>query len=63
MLFGVGILMPKSAKQKLNTKSTTESEIFGASDYIPNIIWQNYFSIIKALYFKRIILVRITKVS
>ena len=39
MSFGVGILMPKPAKQKLNTKSTTESEIVGVSDYIPNVIW------------------------
>ena len=38
MTFGVGILIPKSAKQKLNTKSTTQSEIVGASDYIPNVI-------------------------
>jgi len=43
MSFGVGILIPKSAKQKLNTKSTTESEIVGASDYIPNVIWAELF--------------------
>ena len=31
--------MPKSTKQKMNTKSTTESEIVGASDYLPDTIW------------------------
>ena len=35
--------MPKSAKQKLNTKSTTEFEVVGASDYIPNVIWAELF--------------------
>ena len=31
------------SKQKLNTKSTTECEVVGASDYIPNIIWSELF--------------------
>ena len=43
MSFGLGVLMPKSAKQKLNTKSTTESEVVGASEYLPNIIWSELF--------------------
>ena len=38
MSFSVEILMLKSSKQKLNTKSTAESKIVGASDYIPNVI-------------------------
>ena len=38
MFFGVGVLLPKSSKQKLNTKSTTKSEVAGASDYISNVI-------------------------
>ena len=37
--FGRGVIMPKSTKQKMNTKSTTESEIVGASDYLPDTIW------------------------
>ena len=41
--FGVGILMTKYSKQKLNTKSITESEIVGANDYIPNVIWIELF--------------------
>ena len=43
MSFGLGVLMPKSSKQKFNTKSSTESEIVGGSDYIPNVIWSGLF--------------------
>ena len=43
MSFGIGALMPKSTKQKLNTKSSTEAEIVGGSDYIPNVIWSTLF--------------------
>ena len=43
MSFGTGALMPKSSKQKLNTKSTTECEVVGANDYIPNVIWLELF--------------------
>jgi hypothetical protein len=41
--FGNGGLMCKSSKQKLNTKSSTEAELIGASDYLPNTIWLKYF--------------------
>ena len=37
--FGRGAVMSKSTKQKLNTKSSTESELVGASDYIPSALW------------------------
>jgi hypothetical protein len=37
--FGRGALCTKSTKQRINTKSTTESETVGASDYLPNTIW------------------------
>ena len=40
---GRGALMCKSTKQKLNTKSSTESELVGASDYLPNTIWAKLF--------------------
>jgi hypothetical protein len=30
--FGTGVLLGKSTKQKLNTKSSTEDELVGASD-------------------------------
>jgi hypothetical protein len=41
--FGRGALACKSTKQKLNTKSSTEAETVGASDYLPNSIWVKMF--------------------
>jgi hypothetical protein len=43
MSFGTGVLTPKSMKQKLNTKSSTEAETVGGSDYVPNVIWTELF--------------------
>ena len=41
---GRGVLLPRSEKQKLNTKSTTESEVVGCSDMTPDSIWaRNFF--------------------
>ena len=31
--------MCKSTKQKMNTKSSTEAEVVGSSDYLLNTIW------------------------
>ena len=39
MSMGLGMVHCKSSKQKLNTKSSTESEIVGLSDYMPYNIW------------------------
>jgi len=41
--FGQGALFSKSTKQKLNTKSSTEAELVGASDYLPSTIWAMLF--------------------
>jgi hypothetical protein len=41
--FGRGATMSKSSKQKLNTKSLTEAELVGASDYLPYPIWAKKF--------------------
>jgi len=41
--FGIGVLLAMSAKQKLNVKSSTEAEVVGASDYLPNCIWTRMF--------------------
>jgi hypothetical protein len=43
MSWGWGVLLSKCQKQKLNTKSSTESEIVGVSDYLPNAIWARMF--------------------
>jgi len=41
--FGTRGLLCKSSKQKINTKSSTEAELVGASDYLPNAIWVKLF--------------------
>ena len=43
MSMGKGIIHSKSAKQKLNTKSSTEAEIVGVSEYVPYTIWLTNF--------------------
>ena len=43
MSMGHGVVHGKSSKQKLNTKSSTESEVVGASDYIPWTLWAKRF--------------------
>ena len=30
-------------KQKMNTKNSTEAELLGADDIIPEILWTKYF--------------------
>ena len=45
MSFGRGVISTKSTKQKLNTKSSTEAEVVGVSDYLPSTIWtENFWS-------------------
>ncbi|MEM1009074.1 MAG: Ty1/Copia family ribonuclease HI [Myxococcota bacterium] len=41
--FGWGGFFCMSNKQKLVTKSSTEAEFVGASDYLPNTIWVKMF--------------------
>ena len=43
MSMGRGIVQGKASKQKLNTKSSTESEVVSASDYIPWTVWTKWF--------------------
>ena len=40
---GRGFPITGSTKQKLNTRSSTESEIVGADDFMPAICWTRYF--------------------
>ena len=40
---GKGTIYGKSAKQKLNTKSSTESELVGVDDVLPQVLWTSYF--------------------
>ena len=43
MSFGRGVIHARSNKQKLNTKSSTEAEVVGVSDYLPFNIWVRMF--------------------
>ena len=43
MLFGYGMVHCNYIKQKLNTKSSTESKLVGISDYLPYNIWTCLF--------------------
>ena len=40
---GIGILHAKSSTQKINTKSSTEAELVGMSEYLPYNIWMYNF--------------------
>ena len=41
--FGTGMVMSRSSKQKLNSKSSTEAEVIGVSDMLPYNLWTIYF--------------------
>lgn len=43
IMMGKGTLYAKSSKQKINVKSSTEAELVGASDFLPQTIWTNNF--------------------
>jgi hypothetical protein len=40
---GGGVIYGSSSKQKLTTKSSTEAELVGASDVMPQVVWTRYF--------------------
>ena len=40
---GKGAVIHGCSKQKINTKSSTESEIVGVSDFLPYTMWASYF--------------------
>ena len=43
MSLGTGVIHHKTSKQRLNTKSSTETEVVGGSDYLPYTIWTMKF--------------------
>jgi hypothetical protein len=43
MTMGTGFSLDKSTKHKLNTRSSTESEIVAVNDLIPQILWARLF--------------------
>ena len=40
---GSGLIISISKKQNLNTKSSTEAELIGADDVMPQMLWKRYF--------------------
>ena len=42
---GRGFPIVSSTKQKLNTRSSTESELVGVDDMMPIVVWSWYFLI------------------
>ena len=43
LTMGKGFPIVSSTKQKLNTRSSTESELVGVDDMLPSILWTRYF--------------------
>ena len=43
MSLGIGAAYANSSKQKLNTRSSTEAELVGSDDSMPQIVWTQYF--------------------
>ena len=43
MSMGKGAIVHGCSKQKVNTKSSTETEIVGVSDFLPYTMWASYF--------------------
>ena len=43
MSMGKGTIYGTSTRQKLNTKSSTEGELVGVNDVMPQILWTRYF--------------------
>jgi hypothetical protein len=43
MTLGKGLVYLASMRQKLNTKNSTEAELVGVDDLMPQILWTRYF--------------------
>jgi hypothetical protein len=43
MTLGKGTVYGTSTRQKLNTKSSTEAELVGVNDVMPQVLWTRYF--------------------
>ena len=58
MSLGNGTLASLSKKQKLNMKNTTEMEMVGAGDALPQMLWGVYFTEAQGYYIDQIIVFR-----
>jgi hypothetical protein len=60
---GRGFPIVSSTKQKLNARSSTDTEIVGADDFVPSICWTRYFMKAQGYGVKDIILLQDNKNS
>jgi hypothetical protein len=60
---GRGFPIVRSTKQKLNNRSSTETEIIGAADFMPDIFWTRYFMKAQGYGVKENILFQDNKIS
>ncbi len=60
---GRGFPITASTKQKLNTRSSTESELVGVDDMMPIIIWTHYFLLLQGYGIVENLLLQDTKSS
>ena len=49
MSMGRGALYSALSKKKLNTKSSTEAELVGVDDLMPQILWMCYFLVVQGM--------------
>ena len=56
MLLGKGAIISTSIKQKMDTKSSTETELIASDDLMPHIMWTKYFLNWKGYNYKDTIL-------
>ena len=49
MTLGKGAIYGSSTRQRINTKSSTESELVAVNDVMPQILWTRYFLEIQSL--------------
>ena len=40
---GEGAILSSSSGQKINTKSSSETEVVGVDDVLPRVLWSRYF--------------------
>ena len=43
LTLGQGTIISKSSGQKMNTKSSSETELVGVDDLLPTVLWTKYF--------------------
>ena len=51
MSLGAGMIIASSLKQKLNTRSSTETELIVADDCLPNLLWTNNFLLAQGAHY------------